>query len=222
MLLSIIIPVGPDDGAWKTLMPQLLESKEPVEIIVSACLPKPDEALLDDERVIWQTGKQGRAKQLNLGAQTANGDYLWFLHADSGLNPAVWTALDMFLAENSESLGYFQLEFADDGPLMTQLNARLANWRSRVLGLPFGDQGYVLKKSLFEALAGFDELVPIGEDLDLVIRARAQGIYLQQLPARLISSARRYRQQGWLKTTVKHLYLTCKLSWQAQQRVRQV
>ncbi len=220
MLLSIVIPVGAGDPAWKTLLPQLLERNEAVEIIISACRPKPDEALLADERIIWQTGEQGRAGQLNRGAALAGGEYIWFLHADSRLNPVVWRDINAFMAADANALGYFQLGFANDGPCLTRLNARLANWRSDWLGLPFGDQGFVLKKSVFDRLAGFDERVSPGEDLDFVVRARAMGFQLQGLPATLLSSARRYRQYGWLQTSLKHVYLTAKLTWQAQQRVR--
>ncbi len=220
MLLSIVIPVGPGDLAWKALLPQLLERNEAVEIIISACQPKPDEAWLDDERIIWQTGEPGRAAQMNRGAALAGGEYIWFLHADSRLNPAVWRDINAFMAEDANALGYFQLGFANDGPRLTRLNARLANWRSGWLGLPFGDQGFVLKKTVFDRLAGFDEQLSLGEDLDFVIRARAMGYRLQGLPATLQSSARRYRQFGWLQTSLKHVYLTAKLTWLAQQRVR--
>ena len=61
-----------------------------------------------------------------------------------------------------------------------------------------------------------------GEDLDFVVRARSMGVHLQGLNAILISSARRYLRYGWLKTSLRHIYLTAKLTWQAQQRVRQI
>ncbi len=222
MLLSIVIPVGPDDAAWKPLLNQLLARTEQVEIILSACQPKPRDALLNAAQVSWITGPQGRASQLNYGASQARGEYIWFLHADTQLNSAVWQALETFTAQDSDELGYFQLSFSKDGPLLTQLNATLANWRSGWLGLPFGDQGFILKKSVFDRLSGFDEQVSPGEDLDFVVRARSMGVHLQGLNAILISSARRYLRYGWLKTSLRHIYLTAKLTWQAQQRVRQI
>jgi hypothetical protein len=60
-----------------------------------------------------------------------------------------------------------------------------------------------------------------GEDLDFVVRLQAAGLPLQQLPADLITSARRYRQYGWLTTTVRHIYLTGLLARQARQRLEQ-
>jgi hypothetical protein len=215
-----VIPVGPNDLAWKWLLPSLLAQKAEFEIIMSACQPQPVDSLLADKRIFWLVGEPGRARQLNRGAERAGGQFLWFLHADSEVTPAVWAELTAFIAQDCEALGYFQLGFANDGPLLTRLNARLANWRSAWLGLPFGDQGFVLKKNRFDRLGGFDEWVSLGEDLDFVVRARAMGMHLQGLDAVLRSSARRYQQYGWLTTSLRHIYLTGQLTWQAQRRLK--
>ena len=45
-----------------------------------------------------------------------------------------------------------------------------ANWRCRLLGLPYGDQAIFVRRDLFFALGGFAHRRP--EDLDLVIRLR--------------------------------------------------
>ncbi len=221
MNLSIIIPVGPGDNAWQTLLPELLAHNRINEIILSACQDQPENTLLQDVRVQWLSGQQGRAHQLNAGAQAAKGKLLWFLHADSQLSEEVWPAIANFCSQNNDALAYFELSFAIDGPWLTRLNARLANLRARYLGLPFGDQGFVLKKSLFNALNGFDTHLKRGEDLDFVVRVRHAGYALMPLPAILQSSARRYHRQGWLKTSLEHIFLTLLMTWQAKRRVKQ-
>jgi rSAM/selenodomain-associated transferase 1 len=74
--------------------------------------------------------------------------------------------------------------------------------RSRLLGLPFGDQGFCLSRIHFERIGGFPEDVAYGEDHVFVWRAKQNGIALKAIKAILKTSARRYRDQGWLKTTL--------------------
>ncbi|MEO1879916.1 MAG: hypothetical protein ABGX40_08065, partial [Methylococcales bacterium] len=112
-----------------------------------------------------------------------------------------------------------QLKFANDGPKSVSLNAWAANVRSRLLGLPFGDQGFIMHHVVFDQVQGFDENISLGEDLDFVVRLQASHVHLQELPAALITSARRYQQYGWLMTSIRHVFLTWQLTRQARQRL---
>ena len=217
--LSIVIPVGPDDSAWRVLLSDLsLFGSEP-EIILSACQPRPDGRELP-EHARWIQASKGRARQLNSGANASTRQVIWFLHADTRLTATVADAVERFAQNNHCCLGYFILKFSDDGPRRTLLNAWAANLRSSVFGLPFGDQGLLVQRAFFHQIHGFDERVEPGEDLDFIVRAKAAGIQLKQIPAELITSARRYRQQGWLMTTLRHLYLTGLLTVQARRRLK--
>lgn len=216
--LSIVIPVGPDDHSWHQLLKELKIFGEGVEIILSACQQQPVYYVLDGN-VQWIKASQGRAKQLNAGAKKATGSLIWFLHADTQLTGGVLETIQQLITSADRSLGYFRLKFSGNGLSLTQLNAWAANIRSRYFDLPFGDQGFIMQKTIFQQLNGFDETLVLGEDLDFVVRARAAGIALNQLPAELLTSSRRYQQQGWLLTTVRHLYLTWLLTRQAKQRL---
>ncbi len=218
--LSIVIPVAPNDEQWRRLLEQLLRLADFPQIIIAACRPYSGQTALP-ANVQWLIAQQGRALQLNVGAQAAEKNTLWFLHADSEVNLSVVNAVRRFLNVDSEQLGYFTLQFADDGPTLTHLNAICANWRSRYLGLPYGDQGFIQKKAMFEQLGGFDESVKVGEDLDYVVRWKASGYELAELPANLKTSARRYQDTGWLLTTLRHVYLTGYLTLQAKLRIIQ-
>jgi len=216
--LSIIIPVGPDDNAWQQLLKELNAFGGGIEIILSACQAQPKDFDLPDN-VIWIHSAQGRARQLNSGARHASRSFVWFLHADTRFTAGVIEAMRGYIETGESSMGYFRLKFADDGPEQTWLNAWAANIRSRYFGLPFGDQGFIINKSLLEQLNGFDETVSVGEDLDFVVRVQANGISLQELPVELLTSARRYQQHGWLATTIRHIYLTWCLTRQAKRRL---
>lgn len=216
--LSIVIPVGPDDKAWQQLLLELTALGNKVEIIISACQAQPIDFDLT-ENVIWLESIQGRASQLNRGASQACSDFIWFLHADTRFTENVCQVVHRYIAVGKQSMGYFRLKFASDGPEQTRLNAWAANIRSRYFGLPFGDQGFIMNRSVFQQLKGFDETVALGEDLDFVVRVKASGIKLQELPAELLTSARRYQQYGWLQTTTRHVWLTWRLTRQAKRRL---
>lgn len=159
----------------------------------------------------------GRAHQLNAGIAAAQGDWLWLLHADSRLCADTLPALQAHLATGSRALGWFRLAFRDDGPGLTRLNALGANLRARWLGLPFGDQGFVLRRDDAERLGAFDPSLAFGEDHAWVWRARRIGLPLREIHGALATSARKYAERGWLRTTLRHLRLTAQ---QARQESR--
>jgi hypothetical protein len=209
--LSVIVPVGPGDPAWRGLLGDLAALDGGAEILLVATPgdAPPDFAAEDHGLRVparWLEAPAGRARQQNAGAAAARGTTLWFLHADSRL-PARSVAAALRFAGTS-ALGYFDLRFLDDGPRLARLNAMGAWLRSRWLGLPFGDQGLILPGALFRSLGGFDESLAAGEDHALVWAARRAGIALLPLRAPLRTSARRYAEQGWLRTTVQHGRLT--------------
>ncbi|MEO5559024.1 MAG: TIGR04283 family arsenosugar biosynthesis glycosyltransferase [Dokdonella sp.] len=221
--LSVIVPLAPGDGEWQTLLEQLVALPPGSEVIVVCAddvsrLPPPAWPQEVPYRVC--RSEPGRARQQNLGARMASGDWLWFVHADSRLRAETLRELQRFTAHGSDALGWFTLAFRRDGPRWTALNAAGANWRARWLGLPFGDQGLLLPRACFDALHGFDEQADYGEDHLLVWAARRAGLPLRHIPAVLETSARKYAQQGWLRTTLRHWRLTAAQAWPAWRAMR--
>lgn len=219
--LSVIVPVGPGDTAWQGLLPQLAALPPDAELRLVACRAEDAahaalaaaDALPADRA--WLIAPRGRARQMNAGARATRGAALWFLHADSRLQdpPAALAALARTLSREPAALGYFDLRFSADGPAATALNTAGAWIRSRWLGLPFGDQGLFLSRSTFERLGGFDESLPAAEDHALVWAARRAGVRLRATGLGIHTSARRYAEQGWARTTVRHLLLTARQAW---------
>jgi len=163
---------------------------------------------------------RGRARQMNVAAGRATGHWLWFVHADSRLHVDTLAALNAFVDRNEDALGYFDLVFRDDGPRLTAINAWGANLRSRLFGMPFGDQGLVVRRDRFLGLGAFDETLAGGEDHAFVWRAREQHLPLRRTGARLATSARKYNEYGWLRTTLRHLGLTVRQAWPRWKRLR--
>jgi hypothetical protein len=221
--LSIVIPLGPGETAWRALLQDLQTLPPDVELIlvgVDALAP----AELDADsgalagRLRWLSAARGRARQQNAGAQAARGRWLCFLHADSRLEADALRALAS-LPQRPPALYFFDLGFFD-GPVLLRLNALGANLRSRLLDLPFGDQGLCLPRVEFERLGGFDESLPRAEDHALVWAARRAGLRLRPLGARLLTSGRRYREAGWWRTTARFVALSLRQAWAFSRNMR--
>ena len=215
--LSVIVPVGPGDVSWRALLPDLAALPDRAEIVLVAtsddCATGVCARACDQHtRTRWIQAPAGRAAQQNAGAAQARGDVLWFVHADSRVTVATLAALDRYLAA-PHGLGYFDLRFLGDGPLAMRLNTLGAWVRSRWLRLPFGDQGFVLRAADFARLGGFDAQVGYGEDHALVWQARRRRIPLRALAAPLYTSARKYAEHGWWRTTAHHLLHTVAQAW---------
>ncbi|HSO19656.1 MAG TPA: TIGR04283 family arsenosugar biosynthesis glycosyltransferase, partial [Desulfosarcina sp.] len=141
----------------------------------------------------------GRARQMNLGAAMARGTFLFFLHADSRLPAGFDRVIRRVLADSRVAAGAFSLEI-DAADRRLRMVAWGANLRSRVFGLPYGDQGLFLRASRFQLCGGFPDL-PIMEDFVLMRRLRKMGSIVT-VPERILTSPRRWRDQGVLRTTL--------------------
>ena len=147
---------------------------------------------------------RGRGIQLAAGADEASGDWLLFLHADCRLAPGWETALADFTAapEAHSRAGYFDFALDDTAPAARQLE-RIVAWRCRVLALPYGDQGLLIARGLYRAVGGFAPL-PLMEDVDLVRRLGRRR--LARIGAQCISSARRYRREGYWRRPLRNVF----------------
>lgn len=203
--VSIVIPAGPGDHSWHELLPQLAAAQAQ-EIVLA--LTEQDDNRPHPGKARIVRARAGRSTQLNAGAAASQADWLWFLHADSRVTERTLVALQNFVAADENAIGYFSLGFLDDGPRWMFLNAWGAALRSRVFGLPFGDQGLLMPRRVFEMLGRFDETLSKGEDHALIWMARAKGIPLRAINATIHTSARRYAENGWWRTTRMHLRMT--------------
>jgi rSAM/selenodomain-associated transferase 2 len=194
--LSVVIPTL-EAGAW---LPQALAALVPGhrllrEIIVAdggsgdgTCAV----AARGGARVI--AAPRGRGTQLAAGAAASAGAWLLFLHADTRLGPGWERAAGAFIAApgSAARAAYFRYRLDDRGAAPRLLEAAVA-WRCR-LGLPYGDQGLLIARTLYDGVGGFRPL-PLMEDVDLV-RRLGRG-RLVALDADAVTSAQRYRRDGY-------------------------
>jgi rSAM/selenodomain-associated transferase 2 len=143
----------------------------------------------------------GRARQMNRGARAAAGDVLLFLHADSRLPEDALGSIAKALEVPTVAGGAFDL--AIDSPRWAlRLVAAAANWRTRLTGVPYGDQGIFVRRSVFEQLGGFPEW-PLLEDLEFSRRIKAAGkVVILSQP--ITVSSRRWDKEGVGYTTLRN------------------
>lgn len=201
--LSVIVPTidfGPGlTNTLDSLQDQLWPDDE---VIVAQGGNAPPPGLEEGTgRVRVIRSPRGRGLQLNAGAVAAGGNLLLFLHDDS-LPPAGFPfAIRRACANKSMAIGCFQLQFSPTNPAL-DLVARWANFRSRHLRLPYGDQGLFCRKDFFDSLEGFKRPY-LMEDVDLVTRFRRHGKVVV-LPSRIKTSSERYLRKGVLRASMQN------------------
>lgn len=147
----------------------------------------------------------GRARQLQAGYEACGGDVVLFLHADTRLSRGWAHALAGALADDGVAGGAFRFGFDRSDGISPGLRVVEwgARWRSRWLGLPYGDQALFARRRVLERIGGVPQ-APLMEDLDLVDAIRSHG-RLALLDATATTSARRYRARGTARTAFRHL-----------------
>lgn len=140
----------------------------------------------------------GRAKQMNLGAEHAQGDILLFLHADTFLPNNVPIILRKALKDRY-GWGRFDIALSNPGSIY-KIIACLINLRSRLTSIAGGDQAIFIGRELFDEVGGYAPIA-LMEDIELCQRLKKKKTPIC-LKDTVISSSRRWEQQGVLKTIV--------------------
>jgi rSAM/selenodomain-associated transferase 2 len=148
-----------------------------------------------------QSSTRGRGQQMRAGADMATQEWLLFLHADTILAPGWRTHADAHARAANAIVGVFRFKL-DDAAWQARVLEWLVALRVFLFALPYGDQGLLIHRSLYAALGGFRPL-PLMEDVDLVRRI-GRG-RLRTLGCAATTSARRWREDGWLKRSARNM-----------------
>lgn len=202
-MLGIVIPTLNVAAALPATLAALGEAGV-ADIVVS------DGGSSDDTVVVAQAlgarviaGPRGRGVQLAAGAKAVRGDWLMFLHADTCLAPGWRSAVAAHIAgREAESRAAFFRFALDDPSFAARRIEALVALRCRLWALPYGDQGLLIARSLYDSVGGFRPL-PLMEDVDLIRRLGRPR--LAPLDAVATTSAVRYRRDGWWRRPARNL-----------------
>ena len=200
-MISIIIPVLNEEASIAKLLWHLTShaSAENVAQIIVADGGSTDSTgslVLDAANnnsisILFISSEKGRAKQMNAGAKHANGNILYFLHADS-FPPLHYDQLIIAEVQKGNPAGCFKMRFDSNHWWL-----RLASWLTHFTWRASrgGDQSQFITRSLFDEVGGYDENYIIYEDNILIneLYKRKQFVVIQEW---LDTSARLYREKG--------------------------
>jgi rSAM/selenodomain-associated transferase 2 len=199
----VIIPTLNEAEALPGLLRALAREGETHEVIVSdggSADTTVASARAAGARVL--TAPKGRGAQLAAGAAAANGEVLWFLHADTKVAYGSMQALLRALGAPGVAGGNFRVLFEGE----TRFD-RFMTWfygAIRRLGLFYGDSGIFVRREVYDAIGGM-RTVALMEDYEFVRRLRSAGrVACVRFPP-LVTSSRRFRGRhpvaimgGWL------------------------
>lgn len=212
--ISIIIPVYEEHDTLPVLLEQLMpmvsgaspQTKRNIEIIVSDGHPLGTTiARIKMPYVKKILAPKGRASQMNAGASISNGDILLFLHADTFLPPNAFQQIRAACTASRIVAGAFMLGIDAPDPIFRLIEHAVFH-RSRLIGIPYGDQAIFVKQWFFNKIGGYKN-IPLMEDVDLMQRTRASGGKVKILAASTRTSPRRWHAEGIVFCTLRNWLL---------------
>jgi rSAM/selenodomain-associated transferase 2 len=150
--------------------------------------------------LVMRTPK-GRGRQLHAGAEAARGPWLLFLHADTVLGSGWREAVEAHQRRGAGRAACFRFRL-DDPAWQARMLERLVALRVWLFALPYGDQGLLIHRDLYAALGGFRPL-PLMEDVDMIRRIGRRR--LVRLACSAVTSAERWRREGWVRRSARNL-----------------
>ena len=143
-----------------------------------------------------------RGKQLHIGAKVCDTDWFLFLHSDTLLGNNSYNEIKRFIKINNKNkAAYFKLKFNEKN-IYALFIENLVYLRNIIFKLPYGDQGLLISKNLYNKIGGFKPM-PIMEDIYIIRKIGYKNLYLMN--GNIITDADKYIRQGWIKRPLLNL-----------------
>jgi rSAM/selenodomain-associated transferase 2 len=199
MKISIIIPTWNEGKTLYGTLEDLYVRQNPDEVVVVDGGSTDQTLNIAREWTQVLVSPKGRAKQMNTGAQHAAGDIFLFLHADTRLPERGLLKIKEAM-RHGHLAGRFTIRFDDSHWLL-----RFFSMYTRFQCFSYGDQGFFVRRDIFNFLGGFREDVPF-EDIDFYKRlcTVTKPVILKDP---VTTSARRFLEVGRMRQKWLNLFL---------------
>ena len=198
--ISVVVPVLNDAVALRRLIDDLRGSGMEVVVVDGGSEDATVDVASGADRSL--SASRGRGTQLDAGVAAANGEWLWFLHADTRLTDELVT--DLVGGLDQPGWGFFAVRL-DGISWAYRMIERAMSLRSAATGIATGDQGIFVHRDLLAAIGGVPPQ-PLLEDVEMCRRLRRLA-KPRRISAPLIASSRRWERNGIARTILTMWWL---------------
>ncbi len=205
---SVIIPVLNESAIINQSIKNILKVKDDYDveiIVVDGDMYGTTVNVMENKDVIKIITGRGRGKQMNAGAFAAKGEVLIFLHADTEFPEGAFELINSLINDKMCDCGSFSLGIKSD-KVIFRLIEKMVCIRTKLTNIPYGDQTFFIKRNRFFQLGGFAD-IPIMEDIEFMSRAKKSGLKVCVLPQKVLTSARRWNEEGIIYNTIRNWIL---------------
>jgi rSAM/selenodomain-associated transferase 2 len=205
MRVSIIVPVFNEAQLIRSCLSNLRERTAGAEIIVvdGASTDATDQLAQELCDQVIRTSERSRAKQMNIGADAAHGDILWFVHADAEVPLESLNEIGRIMRDPEICGGFFRIRLPA-APAVYRLTDGFAHYAGLLLRMRCGDHGIFCRRTAFIEAGGFPD-VSLMEDVEFFRRLRRCG--------RVVHSNKRIRVSPRRYETIGPVHLTFAYGW---------
>ncbi|MBF0276835.1 MAG: glycosyltransferase [SAR324 cluster bacterium] len=197
-LPGVVISVLNDAVSLKKILPSLTEFFDEIVVV--------DNHSDDDCREICQKfavkhifpksqQRLARGQCWNEGASQIQSDTVLFLHVDTVISKKAVEHLKSTWSENLWDYSCFKIQF-DENSIKFRILEWFSNFRSRSLKIIYGDQGFCIRKQVFDAIGGFPNEYLL-EDLKINRFLRRYRFCFINFP--IFPSTRKFHQVGFFR-----------------------
>lgn len=201
-MLSVIIPTLNASDDLARLLPQIGSYADDI-VVTDGGSSDTTMAVAMSHGARLALGSAGRGAQLARGARWAQCEWLFFVHADSVLPEGWKNYVERHMEKYPHKAGYFNFALNAEG-IRPRLMEKMANARTILFALPYGDQGILISRALYDEVGGFPDW-PLFEDVALVRKLGRGGLKRIALPIK--TSAEKFEKRGYVKSVLANFIL---------------
>ncbi len=184
-MVSVIIPTLNSERLLPRCFDSLIQAavRGVVREVIVADGGSADDTLIIADAAGAHIARAGRSRsaQLVAGMAAARSDWLLFLHPETALEPGWEVEAESFINQarpGRPTAAVFRFAREEFGGEARRAEARVA-LRSALFALPYGDQGLLIPRRLYQKVGGY-RVLPAMEDADIVRRiGRGRLIHLR-------------------------------------------